>query len=389
MSSLKTVLERLEVIEMETTKAEILGSRHPLLEMVQVAFIITDVHAKILYANRHAERLFGYVKGEIEGQRIRSLFLEEDQTYFLPNIIYLTAYKSGFEGEVLLRQQDGAKIFVHLSTNAFREGGEIFLAFSLHEIQRLKKLERERLEGQHWTSLGKMVEEIAHQVRNPIVSLGGYTKRLQKALPSSQKGRYYLNQILRETRRLEALIQRVEEYVLIPRPTFQKINILEVIETALRAFSEKATERGILLNLETRTLKGDWDLFIDKGLLMNAISHILENSAESFTGVLSGKRRKTVNVALWGNDESVGILISDRGEGISKKNLNRIFEPFFSTRPDQVGLGLTIAKRAVEENMGNIQVESRSKKGTTVTIVFPKDRRRKVRRESIIPELRE
>jgi two-component system NtrC family sensor kinase len=122
---------------------------------------------------------------------------------------------------------------------------------------------------------------------------------------------------------------------------------------------------------------------------MNAISHILENSAESLTGVLSGKRRKTVNVALWGNDESVGILISDRGEGISKKNLNRIFEPFFSTRPDQVGLGLTIAKRAVEENMGNIQVESRSKKGTTVTIVFPKDRRRKVRRESIIPELRE
>ena len=74
---------------METTKAEILGIRHPLLEMVQVAFIITDVHGKILYANRHVERLFGYAKGEIEGQRIRALFLEEDQTYFLPNIIYL------------------------------------------------------------------------------------------------------------------------------------------------------------------------------------------------------------------------------------------------------------------------------------------------------------
>ena len=67
-----------------------------------------------------------------------------------------------------------------------------------------------------------MVEEIAHQVRNPIVSLGGYTKRLQKDWPSSQKGRYYLNQILRETIRLETLIQRVEEYVLIPRPIFRK-----------------------------------------------------------------------------------------------------------------------------------------------------------------------
>jgi len=88
------------------------------------------------------------------------------------------------------------------------------------------------------------------------------------------------------------LIQRVEEYVLIPRPTFQKINILEVIETELQAFSKKAAERGILLNLETQTLKGDWNLFIDRDLLMTAISHILENSAESFTNVLPGKRRK-------------------------------------------------------------------------------------------------
>jgi PAS domain S-box-containing protein len=374
---------------METKRVEILNSRHQLLEMVQVAFIITDVHAKILYANRHAERLFGYARGEIEGQRIRVLFLEEDLTYFLPNIIYLTTYKNGFEGEALLRQKDGTRVFVRLSTNSFKEEGELFLAFSLQEIQRLKKLERERLEIERWASLGKMVEEIAHQVRNPIVSIGGYTKRLQKALPTSQKGRSYLNQILRETRRLGTLIERVEEYVLIPRPAFQRVNIQEVVETALRTFSREATERGISLNLETRALKGNGNLFIDKDLVVKALSHILENSLEAFTGVPAGKRRKTVNVALWGDDENVGISISDRGEGISKKNLNRIFEPFFSTRPDRVGLGLTVTKRMIEENMGRIRVESRLKRGTTITITFPKDRRRQVRRELIIPEGRE
>jgi len=374
---------------METTKVEILGSRHHLLEMVQVAFIITDVHAKILYANRHAESLFGYVRGEIEGQRIRTLFLEEDQTYFLPNIIYLTAYKNGFEGEALLRQRDGTRIFVHLSTNSFKEEGELFLTFSLQEIQRLKKLERERLEIERWASLGKMVGEIAHQVRNPIVSIGGYTKRLQKALPTSQKGRSYLNQILRETGRLETLIERVEEYVLIPKPAFQRVKIQEVTETALRTFSREATEREISLNLETGALRGDGILFIDKGLVVKALSHILENSTEAFSSVPGGRKRRAVNVALLGDAESVGISISDRGEGIRKKNLNRIFEPFFSTRPDRVGLGLTIAKRAVEENMGSIQLESRLKKGTTVTITFPKDRRQQIRRESIIPELQE
>jgi signal transduction histidine kinase len=79
----------------------------------------------------------------------------------------------------------------------------------------------------------------------------------------------------------------------------------------------------------------------------------------------------------------VGISIFDQGEGIAKKNLNRIFRPFFSTRPDRMGLGLTFVKRVVEEQGGSIQVESRLKRGTTVTLTFPKDRRRKVRQELI------
>jgi two-component system sensor histidine kinase AtoS len=181
----------------------------------------------------------------------------------------------------------------------------------------------------------------------------------------------------------------VEEYVLIPRPAFQRVNIQEVAETALRTFSKEAMEREISLNLETGALRGDGNLFIDKGLVVKALSHILENSVEAVSGVPVRRKLRAVTVALLGDAESVGISISDRGEGIPKKNLNRIFEPFFSTRPDRMGLGLTIAKRVVEENMGSIRVESRLKRGTTVTITFPKDRRQQIRRESIIPEARE
>ena len=92
-----------------------------------MAFILTDAHSKILYTNRYTERLFGYSREEIEGERIRMLFLEEDLTYFLPNIIYLTLYKNGFEGEALLRQKNGTKIFVHLFTTTFSRKKEKFL----------------------------------------------------------------------------------------------------------------------------------------------------------------------------------------------------------------------------------------------------------------------
>jgi len=365
---------------------EILKSRHHFLDLVQVAFILTDAHSKILYTNRYTERLFGYSREEIAGGRIRILFLEEDLTFFLPNIIYLTLYKNGFEGEALLRQKNGTKIFVHLYTTTFKEEGEVFISFSFQEIQRLKKLERERLEMERWASLGMMVEEIAHQIRNPIVSIGGYTIRLLKTLSASPKGKSYLHQILQETKRLETMIQRVEEYVLIPKPTFQKERIQEVVETVLQTFSKEAAEKRLSINLETRALEGEGDLFIDKDLIAKALLHILKNSIEAVARKPMGKKGRFVKVSLFGDGGNIGVSISDKGEGISKKYLGRIFEPFFSTRPDQVGLGLTFVKRVVEDQGGSIRVESRLRRGTTITLTFPKDRRRKLRREQIFPE---
>jgi len=198
--------------------AEILKNRQFLFDLIQTAFLLTDTHSKILYANQLAEPFFGYPPKELEGQRIRVLFLEEDLIYFLPNILYLTLFKKGFDGEALLRRKDGKRIFVHLLTASFKEGEEVFFTFALQEIQRLKDLEREKAEMEHWASLGRIVEGIAHQFRNPVASIGGYANRLLKVFPSSPKAQSYVSQIMEETGRLEAILQRVEEYVQIPRP---------------------------------------------------------------------------------------------------------------------------------------------------------------------------
>ena len=326
-------------IGMESMMVEITKNRHDLLDLIQVAFIITDVHLKVVYSNLFTERVFGYARSEIEGQRMSVLFLEDDLTYFLPNIVYFTLYKNGFEGEALLRQKNGTKIFVYLSTASFEEEGEVFLTFSLQEIQRLKKMERERLEAEPLASLGKIVEEIAHQVRNPIVSIGGFTQRLLKPNLVSQKREFYLDQVVRETRRLERMIQRVEEYVLTPRPTLQREKIQEVVDAALQTIPKVATEKGVCVNLDTEALKGEGSLFIDKGLVIKALLHIFENSLEATTRIPARKDRATLKVGLLGDTETVGISISDNGEGIAKENLARIFDPFFSTQPDRVGFG--------------------------------------------------
>ena len=366
---------------------EILKSSHSMLDSIPATFLLTDIHSQILYANQKAESFFRYIPDEMEGQRIRILFLEEDWIYFLPNIIFLTRYKNGFDGEALLRQKDGKKIFVHLFTSAFKEKGEVFLSFVFQEIQRLKNMERERLEAERWAGLGRMVEEIAHQFRNPIASIGGYSKRLLKEVPFSPQSRSYISQILQETGRLEAILQRVEEYVQIPRPVSKRENIQEVVGAVLRNFSQEAMEKGVALRCQTEGLTGDGQLFTDRGLMARALAHILQNSLEAITLNPKRKGEEVVEVALADNGERVEVAVSDRGPGISQKNLGLIFDPFFSTRPDRVGLGLTFVRRAVEEQGGKIQVESRLGRGTKMVLHFPKDRRRKIRREWLDPEV--
>ncbi|MCX5918372.1 MAG: ATP-binding protein [Deltaproteobacteria bacterium] len=369
--------------------AETLKGRPKLLDSIPASFILTDIHARILYVNQQAELFFGYAKEELEGERLRFLFLEEDLLYFLPNIVFLTRYKNGFEGEVLLRQKDGTKIFVHLSTSSFKEGGEVFLTFFFQEIQRLKVLEREKLEMERWASLGRMVEEISHQFRNPIASIGGYSRRLSKNLSPSAKGQAWLSQILKQTNRLENILKRVEEYVRIPRPVFQRERIQDVVERVLPEFSKKAQEKEASFRVDSRGMEGDGRLFIDGELIHRVISHLLQNSLEAIQARTRGGLKKVVDVSLFDDGDNVGVSVVDRGQGISKKNLKLIFEPFFSTHPSQVGLGLTFVRRVMEEHRGRIRVDSRLRRGTTVTLFFPKDRRRKVRREFVSPEARE
>jgi PAS domain S-box-containing protein len=362
-----------------------LKSNFTLFDSIQTAFLLTDTHSKILYANRQAESFFGYQHEELEGKRIRILFLEEDLIYFLPNILFLSLYKNGFGGEALLRQKDGKKIFVHLFAGSFREEEEAFLIFTFQEIQRLKYLEREKAEVDRWASLGRIVEGIAHQFRNPVASIGGYANRILKGL-SSPKSRSYVSQILQETGRLEAILRRVEEYLRIPRPVLRKEKIQEVVEGALSNFSEPAKGKRIPIHLNAHDLAGDGQLFVDRGLMVKVISNVLENSLDAVSLAPLGRRKKGITVSLSDDGEMVEISISDPGQGIAIKDLSMIFEPFFSTRADRVGLGLTFARRVMKEHAGKIRVESQAGKGTMVTLYLPKDRRRKVRRELIAPE---
>ncbi len=365
---------------------EILKYKHNLLlDSIPAAFIVTDAHSKILFANERSQSFFGYEPEEMEGQRIGILFLEEDLIFFLPNILFLTSDKKGFSGESLLRRKDGKKIFVHLVTSSFTEDGNVFMAFAFQEIQRLKDLEQERAEVEHWARLGRMITGIAHQFRNPISCIGGYAHRLRKKVGASETAFSYIDRITGEIKRLESILGRVEEYARLIPSAFQRESIYGILESALKKAGEDARRQGVPIRLEAEPAAGGWEIFADRGRLVKAFIHLLQNSLDAVALNPASGRTKPIEVALSSEEETVTIVISDRGQGITKKDLGMIFEPFFSTRPDRAGLGLTFVRRVVEEHGGKIRVESRPRQGTAITVEIPKDRRRKIRRALLSP----
>jgi signal transduction histidine kinase len=195
-----------------------------------------------------------------------------------------------------------------------------------------------------------------------------------------------VDQILEETGRLETILRRVEEYAELPRTALRRGKIQEVVETALSNFSKLAKEKGVSIQLNTDDLSGDGQLFMDRRLMVKVLGHILQNSLEALTRAAVEKSKKTLGVTLTDDGETVEVSVADKGPGIAAKHMSQIFEPFFSTRPDRVGLGLTFARRVMREHGGKVKVESQLRRGTKVTLYLPKDRRRKVRRELVAPE---
>jgi signal transduction histidine kinase len=158
------------------------------------------------------------------------------------------------------------------------------------------------------------------------------------------------------------------------------------VEEAVAVHSPRAAELGIILRINKNELKEEGALFADRPLLIRAIGQLLGNSYEAVLKKPAKNRKKVVELSVLDEEENAGISVTDWGQGIPKKNLGLIFDPFFTTRPERVGLGLTFVWRVIEEHGGSVRVHSIVNRGTTITMTFPKDRRRKVRREWISPE---
>jgi len=215
------------------------------------------------------------------------------------------------------------------------------------------------------SSLGELAGSIAHEIKNPLISIQGFAKRIANT-KDPQKIERYAKFIDKEAGRLSVVLSKLLEFSRMDKPKRERMSVDEIVNDTV-LFMEHYLTRFKNIVLKKEETKDLPPVEVDKIHIQQAVVNILMNAAQAMPegGVIHIKTEKV--------KDHVRISVSDNGMGIKEEDLDKIFEPFFTTKGkgQGTGLGLSLCKRLVEANGGKIEVESKVGEGTVFRVLLP------------------
>lgn len=211
---------------------------------------------------------------------------------------------------------------------------------------------------------GKALTAFAHEMKTPLVAIGGFVRRAKKHMGETNPDREMLNIVIHETERLEQLI---EDMLDVSRPMEierSQVDPNQLIDECIHIASNSAKEKKIqLINNSKDTLS---TFLLDPHKIKQVIINLIKNAIEAST------EGKTVIINAYTKEKTLIIDVTDMGCGVSIDKREKIFTPFFSSKKYGTGLGLSIALNIVEAHQGNISVVDNPTGGATFRIAVPK-----------------
>jgi two-component system sensor histidine kinase/response regulator len=238
------------------------------------------------------------------------------------------------------------------------------LSARIRSLLSIKATHEKKVEEEKSGALEQMMDQVAHEIRNPLTAIGGFARKVYGRLPEGDTNKKYMHMIIEDVAVLESMIKQLIELKCISISIKEPTNINDVIRDSLRLFEQECIQKAI--HIET-DLKDDLPMIIaDKKLLKRAFCNIIKNSIEAMeTGT------KVLKIISGMNGDNLEIQFSDTGIGISEEKIKNIFDPLVTSKVYGPGLGLTFALKIVQDHKGTISVESKQGKGTTFTISLP------------------
>ena len=246
---------------------------------------------------------------------------------------------------------DNAKLYQRLEEN-----------FQL-TTEELKITQQKLIRSERSAAIANLVQGVAHEVRNPIMSIGGFAARMKADLEKDNEFQKYLDIILSETTRLEKLVQDVKEIAEMQTAYLQPENMNSLLSNVIERFLPSLARHSIHLKTD---IEEDLPIItLDKAQISRALKNIVQNSVEALP---AGGTLKLTTRAV---DSTIRIIVEDFGIGIDEGKLGSILDPFVTSKTTGAGLGLTMVYQIVMNHQGEIDIKSRGGKGTIVTLDLP------------------
>ena len=231
------------------------------------------------------------------------------------------------------------------------------------KIDQLTETQQRLIRSEKLAAIGSMSSYVAHEIRNPLVTIGGFAKTLSRFTFTDAKIKVNIDIIIEEVKHLEKILNNITDFAKPSKPEKIDVQLCEIMENTCLLMENYFQEKHITLQKKYET--GVPEAPVDPTQIKQVFLNILMNAVESMPD--GGK----LDVKIKSIDGSVKIYIVDAGKGMKQDVLQNIYDPFFTTKPSGTGVGLSVSLKIIEDHGGTIDAISEQGKGTTMLLTLP------------------
>ncbi len=353
-----------------------------ILETVPDAMIVIDEQAHIQFFSAAAERLFGYKDHEIIGENIKILmpdpYREQHDGYMHR---YLTTGERriiGIGRVVVGQGKDGSTFPIELAVGEMRSGGQRYFTGFIRDLTerqkteaRLQELQSELVHMSRFTALGEMASTLAHEINQPLTAISNYLKGCRRILQRMEGQDVTMlegavNEAAEQALRAGQVIRHLREFVTRGESERHIENLPKLIQEASALALVGAREKGVRVSYR---FDPDATLVLaDRIQIQQVLLNLIRNAIEAMQDM--PQREMVIATHAASQEGLVEISVSDTGTGIEQEVLERLFQPFVTTKKHGMGVGLSICRTIIESHGGKIWIESEVGRGTTFSFTL-------------------
>jgi PAS domain S-box-containing protein len=317
--------------------------------------------------NQEAERMFGYSREEALGQDLKLIvpapFTETHSSFLQRYLATREAHVLGRTRRLTARRRDGEEFTLSISFSVAEILGRLYFTAIMRDITEYKAMEDRLLQSERLAAVGNTVAHIAHEIKNPLLIIGGFARQLQKLPQLDDQARHKLSIIAEEVSHLEEMVAEMRDFVRRPPIRKQPGQLKAAVQQAVDLFQDFFQEHQIQVRIVEAALLPTASF--DPQQLHEVLLNLLKNAVEAMPqgGEITIVSRVRGNLAE--------IRVSDTGEGIQPEVAANIFQPYFTTKEKGTGLGLAICQSIIQEHGGSLLADSTPGQGSTFTIQLP------------------